>query len=256
MTNALRFFQIVGEMTGLVRKILKESNKRPFYPQLVVDQVFQIGIKSFPLIIIVVGCVGMVMALQFGVSLEKFGGKMYVPKIVSLSIVRELGPVLAGLMMAARVGAGITSEIGSMKVTEQIDAIRALGTSPIKKIIIPRVLGCLIALPILAVMANTVGVFGGLFIGLVDLGLDPLFYYQKMVSTITLADYLSGIGKTFFFALFISVPACYYGLKVSGGTRGVGKATTRSVVTSSILIIISDYFLTKLFLFIETLVNG
>ncbi|MCB0420343.1 MAG: ABC transporter permease [Bdellovibrionales bacterium] len=256
MTLAFKFFQIVGEMSQLVRQIWSEVRRKPLYLQLIVEQVLQIGIKSFPLIMIVVGCVGMVMALQFGVSLEKFGGKMYVPKIVSLSIIRELGPVLAGLMMAARVGAGITSEIGSMKVTEQIDAIRALGTSPIKKIIIPRVVGSLIALPILSVMANTVGVYGGLFIGYADLGLDPQFYFQKMISTITVSDYLSGLGKSFFFAFFISVPACYYGLKVTGGTRGVGKATTRSVVTACILIIMSDYFLTKLFLTLEHWISG
>jgi len=187
------------------------------------------------------------MALQFGLGLEKFGGKLYIPKIVSISIVREMGPVFTCLMLAARVGAGITSEIGSMTVTQQIDAIRALGTSPIKKIVIPRVLGCLIAIPILSLAANFVGIIGGLLVGSHDLGLDPIFYGQKVLNTLWLPDFLSGFGKTPVFALIISIVACYFGLNAKGGTQGVGNATTKSVVTSSIYILVGDYFLTKLF---------
>ena len=251
MNLFLHFFNTVGGMGSLTKKSLSEGFRRPLYFRLMLDQIYQIGVRSLPLVAVVVGSVGMVMALQFGVSLEKFGGKLYVPKIVSLSIIRELGPVLAALMMAARVGAGITSEIGSMVVTEQIAAIRALGTSPIKRVIVPRIIGCLVALPVLTVIANSVGVFGGLIVGSMDLGLNPLFYYQKMIGTIHLDDYISGFAKSFFFALFISIPACYYGLKVSGGTRGVGKSTTKSVVAACMLIIIGDYFLTKAFLVIE-----
>lgn len=215
------------------------------------EQLYLIGIKSLPLIVVVASSTGMVMTLQFGIGLEKFGGELYVPKIVSLSIIRELGPVFSSLMLAARVGAGITSEIGSMKVTQQIDAIRALGTSPIKKIVIPRVLACFVAVPIICVVANTIGVLGGLIVGILDLGIEPNFYFNKIISTITFADYISGLGKTFFFSLFISIPSCYYGLGVKGGTQGVGHATTKSVVTSSILIMVGDFFLTKLFYLIE-----
>jgi phospholipid/cholesterol/gamma-HCH transport system permease protein len=193
----------------------------------------------------------MVMALQFGIGLEKFGGELYVPNIVSVSIIRELGPVFASLMLAARVGAGITSEIGSMKVSQQIDAIRALGTSPIKKIVFPRVLACLISVPLVCVVANSVGVLGGLVVGTIDLGIEPNFYFNKIISTIKFSDYISGLGKTVFFALFISIPACYYGLRAKGGTQGVGQATTKSVVTSSIFIVVGDFFLTKLFYLIE-----
>lgn len=190
---------------------------------------------------------GMVMALQFGLGLEKFGGKLYVPKIVSLSIVREMGPVFTCLMLAARVGAGIASELGSMTVTQQIDAIRALGTSPIKKIVIPRVLASLIAFPALVAMANIVGIVGGMIVGVADLRLDPLFYIQKIFDTITIADYLAGFCKAPVFSVLVSVTACYYGLTVKGGTQGVGNATTRSVVTASVFVLIGDYFLTKLF---------
>lgn len=245
------FIKLIGGTTILARQVFTDMFRPPLYMRLLIEQIYHIGLRSLPLIFITALSTGMVMALQFGVGLEKFGGKMYVPKIVSLSIIRELGPVFSSLMLAARIGAGITSEIGSMTVTQQIDAIRALGTSPIKKIVIPRVLATLISLPLLVSVANIVGVGGGLIVGANDLGLDPQFYMQKVFATITIADYLSGLCKTFFFAIFIAVPACYFGLTVRGGTQGVGMATTRSVVTSSILIFIGDYFLTKLFWILE-----
>lgn len=251
MNQYLQFLYLFGGASTLFYQSISESFQRPFYFRLIVEQIYQIGIRSLPLVIVTALSVGMVMALQFGLGLEKFGGKMYVPKIVSLSIVRELGPVFASLMIAARVGAGITSEIGSMTVTQQIDAIRALGTSPIKKIVIPRIIGCLVALPILVCMANAIGIYGGMFVGAQDLSLDPQFYMQKVFHTITVADYISGLGKSFFFALFIAVPACYFGLNVRGGTKGVGSATTKAVVTSSIFIFVGDYFLTKFFWIFE-----
>lgn len=242
--DILRLF---GGTAILSRQVITELIRPPLYFRLTVEQIYQIGIRSIPLVFITAGSTGMVMALQFGLGLEKFGGKLYIPKIVSISIVREMGPVFTCIMLAARVGAGITSEIGSMTVTQQIDAIRALGTSPIKKIVIPRVLACVIAIPLLAVAANFVGILGGLIVGSHDLGLDPVFYIQKVLSTLWLPDLLSGTGKTPVFALIIALVACYYGLNVRGGTQGVGNATTRSVVTSAIGILVGDYFLTKLF---------
>ncbi len=146
-------------------------------------------------------------------------------------------------MLAARVGAGIASEIGSMMVTQQVDAIRALGTSPIKKIVIPRLIACMIAVPILSGFAIFVGVIGGLIIGVTELNLDPKFYVQKIFETVRLYDYFSGFGKSFFFAVFIAIPSCYFGLNVADGTKGVGIATTRAVVVSSIFILIGDFFL-------------
>ncbi len=237
----------------LLQQAVKDVFSKPRYPGLVVEQVYQIGIRSMSLVLVTAASTGMVMALQFGLGLEKFGGKLYVPKIVSLSIIRELGPVFVSLMLAARVGAGIASEIGSMVVTQQIDAIRALGTSPIKKIVIPRILGCLIALPLLTTIGDIVGTAGGLLVGVHELDLDPSFYVEKFLSTVTVMDFATGLIKTFFFALFLSLTACYFGLNVSGGTRGVGLATTRAVVVSSILILVSDFFLTKLFfIFLES----
>jgi phospholipid/cholesterol/gamma-HCH transport system permease protein len=251
MTKITGFLISLGESSALFGQVCKQLVRGKFYFRLLVDQLFQVGYRSLPLIIIVAASVGSVMALQFGVGLEKFGGKPYVPRIVSVSILRELGPVFTSLMFAARVGAGFASEIGSLVVTQQVDAYRAMGTSPIKIIVIPRVLACVMALPILTVLANAIGVFGGLLIGHTDLGLDPNFYWQKTVSTVILADFLSGFFKTIFFALFIAFPACFFGLKVRGGTRGVGIATTKAVVTAAILIVLGDFVLTKAFLVIE-----
>lgn len=225
--------------------------KGKFYPKLLLEQIYLIGVKSFTLIMITAGSTGMVMALQFGAGLEKYGGKLYVPKLVAVIILREMGPVFTSLMLAARVGAGITSEIGSMVVTQQVDAIRALGTSPIKKIVIPRVLATVIVLPILVAFANIMGNLGGLFIGASQLQLDPSFYFLKVINSSRLGDYFSGFGKTFFFAFIIALTACYFGLNVKRGTKEVGIATTKSVVVASILILISDFFLSKLFWVIE-----
>jgi phospholipid/cholesterol/gamma-HCH transport system permease protein len=251
-TRTLRFFKFVGGNALLTRDISREIWVRPFYFDLLVGQIWAVGVRSLPLIFAVAISVGMVMALQFGIGLEKFGGKLYIPKLVSVSITRELGPIFASLMFAARVGAGITAEVASMVVSQQIDALRALGTSPVKKIIIPRVLACLIALPLLTVIANTIGLLGGLIVGNLDLNLNAWFYLQKIQSSVTLADFFSGFGKTVVFSLFVSIPSCYFGLHVQRGTRGVGLATTEAVVTSSMLIFLGDYFLTKFFWIIES----
>lgn len=243
----------IGGVGLLTKEVLQETFIGKFYWKLLVEQIYQIGMRSLPLVLITAGFTGMVMSLQFGLGLEKFGGKFYVPKLMAVTILREMGPVFTSLMLAARVGAGIASEIGSMTVTQQIDAIRALGTSPTKVIVVPRVIACLITLPLLVAMANIVGNLGGLVIGAAELNLDPNFYLQKVLTTSKIGDYLSGFGKTFFFALFISIPACYFGLKVKNGTKEVGIATTKAVVVSSILILVGDFFLSKLFWIIEKL---
>lgn len=242
--EALEFF---GSMARLTRQVFSELFHRPFYPRLVTEQVHQIGNRSLTLVLAAALSTGMVMALQFGLGLEKFGGKLYVPKIVSVSIIRELGPIFTSLMIAGRVGAGIASEIASMVVTQQIDAMRALGTSPIKRVVIPRVLGTFIALPILTTFANTIGILGAIFVCSIELGLDPEFSAKKIATSLQLTDYIVGSLKTFFFALMISISACFFGLRVEEGTKGVGIATTKAVVVGSIMIVISDFFLTKLF---------
>lgn len=242
---------LLGGLGLLSKAVLKETFVGKIYWKLIIEQIYQIGIRSMPLVLITALSIGMVMSLQFGLGLEKFGGKLYVPKLLAVTILREIGPVFTSLMLAARVGAGIASEIGSMVVTQQIDAIRALGTSPIKRIVIPRVIASLIALPILVAIANIIGNAGGLIVGAVELRLDPQFYLLKVLDTSSIGDYISGFGKTFFFAAFISIPSCYFGLNVKEGTKEVGIATTKAVVTASILIVVGDFFLSKLFWILE-----
>ncbi len=244
-------FYVLGGIVALIKDCFAEGFKRPFYWSLLSDQIYLVGVRSLPLVLITAGSTGMVMALQYGLGLEKFGGKPYVPRLVASTILREMGPVFTSLMLAARVGAGIASEIGSMMVTQQIDAIRALGTSPVKKIVIPRILACLIVLPILVACANLVGNLGGLLIGSLELNIDAQFYFRRVIETSNIMDYLAGFGKSFFFAIFIAVPSCYYGLQVKNGTQEVGIATRKSVVASSLLILVGDFFLSKLFWIIE-----
>lgn len=191
------------------------------------------------------------MALQFGYGLAKFGGTLYIPKIVALTILREMGPVFTSLLVAGRVGSGIASEVASMKVTQQIDAIRALGTSPIKRIVIPRVIGLMIALPILTLFADYIGLLGGMLVGAKELSINSEYFYAKAIDTLRLNDLLTGMAKTLVFAFFISVTACWRGLTTEGGTQGIGASTTWVVVTSSIFIMISDFFLTKLFIILK-----
>lgn len=241
-----------GGIGSLARDVVRDIVRYPIAWRQTAEQIYLIGAQSTPLVLITALSTGMVMALQYGLGLEKFGGKLYVPKLVATTVLREMGPVFTSLMIAARVGAGIASEIGSMVVTQQIDAIRALGTSPIQRIVIPRILGLLICLPILVAITNVVGNIGGLMVGTSELGLDSQYYILKIMTTVTLADYFSGFGKSFFFALFIGLPSCYVGLKVENGTREVGLATTHAVVISSILILVGDYFLTKLFWILQS----
>jgi len=242
-------FKVLGGITMLTKQTFSELFTRPFYLGLAAEQTVVIGVNSLLLVIITGITTGAVMTLQFGYGLEKFGGKLYVPKVVALSIVREMGPVFTSLMLAGRMGSGIAAEIGSMKVTQQIDAIRALGTSPIKRIIIPRLLAMLIALPILTIIADIIGLVAAMFVSM-ELGLGPHFFWEKVLQTLVMNDLWTGTAKTFFFAFCIVMVACYKGLQTEGGTRGVGDSTTWVVVVSSISIMVSDFFLTKLFLMI------
>jgi phospholipid/cholesterol/gamma-HCH transport system permease protein len=253
MQSLLGFFEFFGSVSSLFSQTVRSLFKRPFETKLFLEQVYFVGWRSLPLALLTALFVGMVMTLQFGLGLERFGGKIYVPRIVTLSILRELGPVFTALMVAARVGVGMASELGSMVVTQQVDALRALATSPIKKLVVPRVLACVLVLPLLTIMANVVAFTGGLIIGFFEFRMDPQFYILKSLTNLEPGDYFSGVGKTFFFGLFISLSACYYGLSVKDGTRGVGSATTRAVVAGSIAVLIGDYFLTKFFWIFESI---
>jgi len=220
---------------------------RPRFPWLdTLRQVEAIGARSSTIVVITALFTGMVLALQTGIALARFGAKPYVGSVVGLSLARELGPVLTALMVGGRVGAGITAEIGAMQVTEQVDAIRSMGADPIQKLVLPRVLAATLALPLLTVLADLLGAFGGGVLAWSQFGIDPSFYVQTIVNTVTLSDFFSGIAKTFVFGWLIAMVGCFTALRTTGGTVGVGRATTRAVVAASIGVLVSDFFLTQL----------
>ncbi|PTL37060.1 transporter [Candidatus Methylomirabilis limnetica] len=223
----------------------------PYNPRGLLQQVDHIGVKSISIASVAAVFTGLVLALQTAYGLSRFGAKAYVGIIVSLSIVRELGPVLTALLVGGRVGSGITAELGSMKVTEQIDAMRAMGANPIKKLVVPRVLSAMLVLPLLTVMADILGILGGMVISRYEFQVDYQLYYNTVTRNLTVADIVSGLGKTVVFGFIIAIVGCYSGLETRGGTEGIGKATTTTVVTSAIAIIISDFFLTKFFWWLE-----
>jgi phospholipid/cholesterol/gamma-HCH transport system permease protein len=243
--SATRF---AGGFGRLVAQTFSGFLEYPLPWKLIFQQSYSIGVESLLLVLITGVATGSVMALQFGYGLERFGGTLYVPKITSLSILREMGPVFTSLLVAGRIGSGMASEIASMKVTQQIDAIRALGTSPIQRIVIPRLLACVIALPILTLLADYVGLIGAMLVVKLEFNISYSFFYAKILETITLADLFTGMAKTIVFAFFIAISACWKGLNTEGGTQGVGRTTTWVVVTSSIFIMIADFFLTKFFI--------
>jgi len=223
--------------------------RRPRFPWLeTVRQLEAIGSRSTTIVLITALFTGMVLALQTGVALERFGAKLYVGSVVGLSLARELGPVLTALMVGGRVGAGITAEIGSMQVTEQIDAIRSMGADPVQKLVLPRVLAATLALPLLTILAVVLGVMGGLLIAVGQFGITPNFYLDTIYSTVTVEDLISGVSKTFVFGWIIAMVGCFTALETQGGTVGVGRSTTKAVVVASISVLVSDFFLTKVLL--------
>jgi phospholipid/cholesterol/gamma-HCH transport system permease protein len=238
----------VGDLTDLGVQTVRAAWKGPIETQLLVAQFEQIGYKSLSIVVITSLFIGMVLALQTAYSLEEFGGKLFIGKVVSLSLVRELAPVLMSLMVGGRVGAGMAAEIGTMKVTEQIDALRALATSPIRKLVVPKVLATTLMFPLLTIISCAVGILGGLFIAVGSLHLSGNFYFRSVIDTVKYNDLASGVFKTLFFGFAIGLIACHNGLRTTGGADGVGRATTVTVVTGAITVLIMDFFLTKLFM--------
>ena len=243
-----RFLEQLGEVGLLTRDCARQALRRPFEGRLFVEQLDNVGVRSLNVVNLTAIFTGMVLALQMGQFLARFGAKIYISRIMGLSLFREMGPVLTALMIGARVGAGITAELGSMKVTEQIDAMRALATSPVKKLVVPRVLATVVMLPVLTVLSDAVGLVGGLLIAVTQLGLTGGYFFSSMVQNTQLGDLMSGLGKAVFFGYLIAIIACTKGLNASGGADGVGRATTSAVVAAAIGVLVSDFFLTKLFM--------
>lgn len=243
-------FLDVGGVTDLAGQVFTQLRRGPMEKPLLLAQFDQIGVRSLSIVIITSAFIGMVLALQTAYALQDFGGKMFVGMIVSLSLVRELAPVLMSLMVGGRIGAGMTAEIGTMKVTEQIDALRALATNPVRKLVVPRVVATTIMFPLLTVISICLGILGGMVIAVFNLNVSANYYLRSVIESVRYNDLASGIGKTFFFGFTIALIACFNGLRTSGGADGVGRATTSTVVTGAITVLIMDFFLTKLFMMV------
>lgn len=236
----------VGELFYLWKDTLRYGFKRPYELRSLLAQMEELGVNSLSIVIISCFFVGMVMAVQVAYSEANFAGRVMVGIGVGVAITKEFGPLLTALLAGGRVSAGITSVLGSMTVTEQVDAIRLLGASPAKKLVFPRVFAAVLMFPLLTAVADFMGILGGLVVSLVDIKMGFTTYVSQVERAVSLSDFFGGIMKSVFFAFFASLIGCYYGLKVEGGAEGVGDATTRSVVATSVCVMVVDYFLTKL----------
>lgn len=246
-SHLVRFLIWLGAIASLTGRCVS-SARHKFEWGLSLSQVYYIGIQSLSITFLTAAFVGMIMTLQFQWGLERFGAALYAGKLVSLSFVMELGPTLTAVLVGGRVGAGMTAELGSMSVTEQIDAIRALGADPVGKLVVPRVLASVISLPVLVMIANVVGIFGSMVINTASVGITPRFFWDQVVTTVDVSELMHGIIKSVFFGYFIGIIGCAGGLGIRGGTVGVGLGTTRTVVVTSVTILVGDFFLTKLLL--------
>lgn len=245
MSSTDRFLAALGGIASLSVQTLRAFFRRPVEVSPMVYQIDHSGIGSWSITILTSVFTGMVMALQFSNGLKPYGGDLYTGKLVSLGIVRELGPTLTALLVGGRVGSGIAAELGSMVVTEQVDAIRALGADPVKKLVVPRVVACLIAIPLLTMLADVVGCLGGMLVTMQQVGITAKFFYSQLLSTIAPVDLFHGLIKSGFFGYTIGIVGCWVGLNTHGGTEGVGQSTTLTVVITACTILISDYVLSQ-----------
>ncbi|NLF24201.1 MAG: ABC transporter permease [Deltaproteobacteria bacterium] len=241
----------LGAYALLVGEVFKDITTRGVNRGELCRQVIKIGRDSLPVVLLTATFTGMVLALQTAYGLQRFGAKNYVGNIVGLSLVRELGPVLTALMLCGRVGAGISAEIGSMVVTEQVDAIRALGANPISKLVTPRIAAAMLAVPALVVFCTLIGIFGGQLVAVYELNQSAFTYQRALYYTIMVRDLIDALIKSAVFGFLVVSIACYHGLVTKGGTAGVGRSTTAAVVSGSIAVFISDFFVTKVLILLS-----
>jgi len=240
----------VQNYTKMAVQSLTNLATRPRYGQDTLAQMDDIGVGSMPIVLLSGFFIGAVMVLQTGSQFQRFGQVSLTGDIVSLALVRELGPTITGLLVAGRCASGMASELGSMLVTEQVDAMRALGTDPSRKLVSPRVLATLLIMPLLTTFSCFIGLVGGMVASVFSLRLSATTFWQRAIAILQFSDLMQGFTKSVVFAFILSTVGCYQGLNVRGGTQGVGRATTQAVVVSSVLIIVADTFLTKLALFL------
>ncbi len=237
----------IGRLALFALRAILSSVRPPYYPRLILRQMVEIGYYSLPVVGMTAVFTGMVLALQTYTGFARFNAETAIPNVVVLSICRELGPVMAGLMVAGRIGAAMAAELGTMRVTEQIDALTTLSTSPYKYLIAPRLIAGLTMLPLLVGTADVIGVLGGYLVSVYKLGFNPGSYIKNTVDFVEFLDVFSGLVKAAVFGFIVALMGCYHGFHSRGGAQGVGKATTNAVVSASILILISNYIVTELF---------
>ncbi len=243
----LAFLALVGSVTAFAAQAIAQGCRPPYYRQQIVRQMLEIGYYSLPVVGLTAIFTGMVLALQSYTGFARFSAESAIPQVVVVSLTRELGPVLAGLMVAGRVGAAMAAEIGTMRVTEQIDALTTLSTDPFRYLVMPRLLAAMVTLPILVLVADLIGVLGGYLVAVYKLEFNDLTYLKNTLDYLEVEDVLSGVVKAAVFGFLIALMGCYQGYHSRGGAQGVGAATTAAVVSASVLILTFNYFLTEAF---------
>jgi phospholipid/cholesterol/gamma-HCH transport system permease protein len=242
----LKFLEESGRILLLLLATLRQAFVPPLRLRLIVSHLLEIGVRSIPVVVITASFTGMVLALQTYTGFRRFGAESLMGSLVALSMTRELGPVLTGLIVAGRAGSAMAAELGTMRVTEQIDALTTLAVNPVKYLVVPRFLASMIALPILTLMADALGIFGGYAIATSLLRVNPVSYSFATFEYLRLEDITSGLTKSCFFGMIIGLIGCYKGFATSGGAEGVGRATTSAVVVAMMLILVANYLLTAL----------
>jgi phospholipid/cholesterol/gamma-HCH transport system permease protein len=238
----------LGEIVLLTRQTARMAFKRPLEGPAILAQIDSLGVRSMGIVTVTSLFIGMVMTIQFAFGLRRFGGVEYIPRVVVLSFARELAPTLTAVIVGGRIGSGMAAEVGAMNVTEQVDAIRALGADPAKKLVLPRVVAAMIAMPILATLALFLGSLGAIIICSTQFDITPLFFIRSALESVLLSDLWSGLLKTPVFGFLIAIIGCHFGLRTTGGTEGVGSSTTRTVVVVSTALLVADFILTKVFI--------
>ena len=251
VARTTRFLGEVGEIASLSVRSMRSILRRPFEIDSTLQQLESLGVKSMGIVTVTSIFIGMVMTIQFGFGLRRFGGVEYIPRVIILSFCRELAPTLTAVIVGGRIGSGMAAEVGAMNVTEQVDAIRALGADPAKKLVMPRVLAAIIVMPLLSVYALALGTLGAVFICAVQYDIKPILFMQSSLEVTRLGDFFSGLAKTPFFGFIIAIIGCHFGLRTTGGTEGVGLSTTRTVVAVSIAILIADFVLTRILMIFQ-----
>ncbi|HZH18464.1 MAG TPA: ABC transporter permease [Archangium sp.] len=246
MQRMVERLERLGQLIVMTGKVAARAVSPPFSPSATVYQLEALGVRSLPIALLTATFAGLVISLQFGFFLARFGVQYTVGRVVVLTLFRELAPVLIALTVGARVGSGIAAELGSMTVTEQVDAIRALGADPLRKLVVPRVLACLLLTPALTVLADVIGMLAGALVVNVQYGISYHLFFQGALDIVLMSDFLSGVFKGFVFGGIIGVVGCFKGLTVEGGTEGVGRATTQTVAITSVSVCLADFFITKL----------